>query len=203
MPTLTPLTLRGQYVRLDPLTPDHLDALCDVGLDDDLWRWIPTPVHSREDFERYIHAALEGQARGDMLPFVIVEQASGTVVGCTRYGNIDLPNRRLEIGWTWVAGSWQRTEVNTEAKLLLLRYAFGSLGCHRVELKTDALNERSRRAMLRLGAVEEGTLRKHIVTASGRVRDTVYFSITDDEWPDVEARLASKLATHRQASNDG
>lgn len=193
MLTPTPTVLEGRYVRLEPLTLAHLDALCAVGLDDDLWRWSPSPVRSREEMAGYLRAALAGQERGDMLPFATVERASGTVVGSTRYGNIDFANRRVEIGWTWVARPWQRTAVNTEAKLLMLRHAFGPLGCHRVELKTDALNERSRRAIRRLGAVEEGTLRKHVVTASGRVRDTVYFSITDDEWPGVEARLAARL----------
>ncbi len=196
MQALTPLLLEGRYVRLEPLNFDHLDALCAVGLDDDLWQWIPKPVRSRDDLAAYVRTALDGQERGEMLPFATIERASSTVVGSTRYGNIDLANRRLEIGWTWVAQPWQRTAVNTEAKLLLLRHAFGPLGCHRVELKTDALNERSRRAILRLGAVEEGTLRKQVVTASGRVRDTVYFSITDDEWPDVETRLEEKLARH-------
>ena len=180
-------------MRLEPLTFDHLDALCAVGLDDDLWRWSPSPIRSRGDMERYIRTALDAQRRGEALPFATVERESGTVVGSTRYGNIDLKNRRVEIGWTWVAGPWQRTAVNTEAKLLMLRHAFGPLGCHRVELKTDARNERSRRAILRLGAVEEGTLRKHMVTASGYVRDTVYFSILDDEWPAVVSRLEAKL----------
>ena len=193
MPDLAPLTLEGTYVRLVPLSHDHLDALAAVGLDDDLWRWIPAPVRSPDDLADYIQAALDGQARGEMLPFATVERATGTVVGSTRFGNVVLAHRRAEIGWTWVARPWQRTAVNTEAKLLMLRHAFGPLGCHRVELKTDALNERSRRAILRLGATEEGTLRKHMVTASGRVRSTVYFSITDDEWPAVEAQLVAKL----------
>ena len=195
-PPLNPVVLEGEHVRLDPLTLDHLDALSTVGLDSDLWRLSPAPVRTREEMARYIRLALDGQQRGAMLPFATVERASGTVVGSTRYGNIDLNNRRVEIGWTWIAKPWQRTAVNTETKLLMLRHAFESLGCHRVELKTDARNERSRRAILRLGAVEEGTLRKHVVTASGYVRDTVYFSILDDEWPVVEASLIEKLAAH-------
>ena len=191
--SLAPVRLDGEHVRLEPLTPDHVDALAAVGLDEDLWRWSPAPVRSRGDLAAYVRAALDGQARGDMLPFATVERATGTVVGSTRFGNAALAHRRVEIGWTWVARPWQRTAVNTEAKLLLLRHAFGPLGCHRVELKTDALNERSRQAILRLGAVEEGTLRRHMVTASGRVRDSVYFSVTDGEWPGVEAGLLAKL----------
>ena len=193
MTPLAPVILEGEYVRLEPLSLDHLDALARVGLDDDLWQWIPNPIRSRDDLKVYIQAALDGQARGTMLPFATLERSSGTVVGSTRFGNIALAHRRVEIGWTWVAKPWQRSAINTEAKLLMLRHAFAELGCHRVELKTDALNQRSRRAILRLGAAEEGTLRKHMVTASGRVRDTVYFSIIDMEWPDVEARLVEKL----------
>ncbi|MEZ4700115.1 MAG: GNAT family protein [Rhodothermales bacterium] len=135
-----------------------------------------------------------------MLPFVIVERATDTVVGSTRYGAVDLANRRLEIGWTWIGRPWQRTAVNTETKLLLLTYAFESLGCQRVELKTDVLNETSRRAILRLGAKEEGTFRNHMVVAGGRVRDTVYFSIVDTEWEDVKRRLQDKLSRRSQAS---
>ena len=190
---LPPVTLEGAHVRLVPLAHDHLDALAAVGLDGDLWRLSPAPVRSREDMATYIQTALDGHARGEALPFATVDKASGTVVGSTRFGNIVLAHRRVEIGWTWIARPWQRTAINTEAKLLMLRHAFGPLACGRVELKTDALNERSRNAMLRIGAREEGTLRKHMVTASGRIRDTVYFSITDDEWPDVEAGLLAKL----------
>lgn len=193
---LNPVVLEGRHVRLEPLSLSHVEALAAVGLDGDLWQWSPSPLRTPGDVADYVRAALDGQARGDMLPFATVERTSGTVVGATRFGNAALAHRRVEIGWTWVARPWQRTAVNTEAKWLMLRHAFGPLGCHRVELKTDALNERSRRAILRLGAVEEGTLRKHTVTASGRVRDTVYFSITDEEWPRVEAALQAKLSPH-------
>jgi RimJ/RimL family protein N-acetyltransferase len=142
---------------------------------------------------RYVLQALDELSRGIALPFVIVAQPSGEVVGSTRYGSVDLDNRRLEIGWTWITPRYQRTAMNTEAKLLLLTHAFERLGANRVELKTDALNQKSRHAIARLGAVEEGTFRKHIVTSSGRVRDTVYYSIIDTEWPAVKARLESRL----------
>ena len=186
-----PVTLRGSFVVLEPMRPDHVEALAGIGLDPELWRWIPTGVASLEDMQAYVAKALEEQRRGVSLPFVILEQ--GRVAGSTRYGNIDLANRRLEIGWTWVAPAYQRTAVNTEAKLLLLTHAFERLGVNRVELKTDALNQKSRTAIARLGAVEEGTFRKHIVTASGRVRDTVYYSIIDTEWPTVKRRLETWL----------
>jgi RimJ/RimL family protein N-acetyltransferase len=131
------------------------------------------------------------------LPFAIVEKATGRAIGSTRYGNIDRTHHRVEIGWTWVAREWQRTAMNTEAKYLLLRHAFETLGCMRVELKTDSLNERSRAAILRIGAREEGTFRNHMITASGRIRHTVYFSIIDSEWPAVKVHLEARLNSHK------
>lgn len=192
-------SLVGTHVRLDPLSLDHLDALCAVGLDEDLWRLTPRILQTCDDMRAYIQEALDLEAAGTALPFATVDAASGTVVGSTRFGNMALAHRRVEIGWTWIAPPWQRTGINTEAKLLMLRHAFDTLGCQRVELKTDSRNERSQNAMLRIGATREGTLRKHMVTASGHIRDTVYFSITDDEWPGVEARLTDRLAreSHR------
>ncbi len=129
----------------------HLTGLAEFGLDKELWQWIPVPVRTREEMAAYIKTALEEQERGASLPFALVEKATGRAIGCTRYGNIDRTHRRVEIGWTWVARQWQRTAANTEAKYLLLRYAFETLGCIRVELKTDSLNERSRAAILRIG----------------------------------------------------
>jgi len=123
----------------------------------------------------------------------LIDKASGRIIGSTRYGNIDRVHHRVEIGWTWVARQWQRSAVNTEMKYLLLRHAFETLKCIRVELKTDSLNERSRAAILRIGAREEGTFRNHMITASGRIRHTVYFSILDAEWLDVKTRLEFKL----------
>jgi len=191
---IQPVILQGAVVRLEPLTLGHVPALAQVGLDPELWRWVPTLVASAGEMREYVEQALAEQAGGTALPFAIVTQAGNQVIGSTRYGNIDRGNRRLEIGWTWVAPAWQRTRANTEAKLLLLAHAFETLGAFRVEFKTDALNERSRRAILRLGATEEGTLRRHVlVPRSGRVRDTVYFSILDHEWPAVRARLAARL----------
>ena len=190
---VVPTTLSGRVVRLEPLSVDHVAALALVGLDPDIWRWIPNQVTTPDEMRGYVLLALEEQRRGVSLPFATVLQSSGEVIGSTRYGNIDANNRRLEIGWTWIAKPHQRSAVNTEAKLLLLSHAFETLGAIRVELKTDALNEKSRNAILRIGAREEGTFRKHLITASGRVRDTVYFSIVDTEWPSVKARLQARL----------
>jgi RimJ/RimL family protein N-acetyltransferase len=187
------VTLEGDHVRLEPLALSHHQALAVVGLDEELWRWIPVPVRTPEEMRAYIETALEEQARGVSLPFAIIEKASGRAIGSTRYGNIDRTHRRVEIGWTWVAREWQRTAINTEAKYLLLRHAFETLRCIHVELKTDSLNERSRAAILRIGAREEGVFRNHMITGSGRIRHSVYFSITDVEWPAVKARLEEKL----------
>lgn len=190
---VAPIVLEGTQVRLEPLAQSHHAELCAVGLAPELWRWIPTPVCTPEDLAAYIQTALDEQARGVALPFAQVDKASGRAIGSTRYSNIDRTHHRVEIGWTWIAPAFQRTAVNTEAKLLLLRHAFETLGCIRVELKTDSLNERSRNAILRIGAKEEGIFRNHMITSSGRIRHTVYFSITDSEWPDVKARLQAKL----------
>jgi N-acetyltransferase len=186
-----PVTLQGTAVRLEPLTLAHVAALTEVGLEAHLWRWIPTAVTNAEEMRAYVVEALDEQMRGTQLPFAIVERASGKVIGSTRYANIDAPNRHLEIGWTWITSAYQRTRANTEAKLLLLTHAFETLGAIRVELKTDALNYKSRKAILRIGATQEGIFRKHRICASGRVRDTVYFSIIDTEWPPMKSRLAA------------
>jgi RimJ/RimL family protein N-acetyltransferase len=193
MMKVEPVRLRGRAVRLEPLAIDHVPALCRVGLEPELWKWIPTVVTTADEMRRYVSTALEERDRGVSLPFVLIDQASDQVIGSTRYGNIERSHHRLEIGWTWITSAYQRTAANTEAKLLLLTHAFETLRANRVELKTDALNEKSRKAILRLGAVEEGTFRRHVITASGRVRDTVYFSIIDSEWPAIKARLAGLL----------
>jgi RimJ/RimL family protein N-acetyltransferase len=190
---LAPITLTGEAVRLEPLSLDHHAALCQVGLDPSIWRWTSVRIATPEEMRRYIEDALRLRDAGTALPFATVDRASERVVGCTRYGNIDRDNRKLEIGWTFVAPAWQRTRINTEAKYLMLRHAFETLGCIRVELKTDALNEKSRRAIARTGAREEGTLRHHMICADGRYRDTVYYSVIAPEWPAVKAALETKL----------
>ncbi|MDQ3649630.1 MAG: GNAT family N-acetyltransferase [Acidobacteriota bacterium] len=192
------MTLEGQHVRLEPLSLEHHAALCEVGLDEDLWRWTTVSVMTPGEMHAYIETALKEQADGMSLPFATIERASGRIVGSTRFGSIDRTNQRLEIGWTWVAREWQRTAINTEAKYLMLSHAFDTLGAIRVELKTDSLNERSRRAILRLGAKEEGTFRKHMMTYSGRIRHTVYFSIIDSEWPAIRTALEAKLGPSLQ-----
>jgi len=189
-----PVTLEGRHVRLEPLSLAHHERLSAVGLDAELWQWGLSTLATPADMRAYIETALTWQAQGTAVPFALVARATGQVVGSTRYANIERADRRLEIGWTWLARAAQRTLVNTEAKYLLLRHAFEVLGCIRVEFKTDALNERSRAALLRIGAKQEGILRSHMITASGRIRDSVYFSIVAGEWPAVKAGLEQKLA---------
>ena len=192
---VVPVTLEGSVVRLEPIRREHAELFWDVAKNDleDIFRWIPYAMKTREDFGTLIDKAFAEQERGESVVFATVERGSGRVVGSTRFMNIDRANRRVEIGSTWIAPAWQRTAVNTEAKYLMLRHAFEVWGCMRVELKTDALNQKSRNAILRIGANEEGTLRRHLVTWTGRVRDTVYFSILDDEWADVKSALQSRL----------
>jgi len=146
-------------------------------------------MRTAADFQQLVEKAFEEQERGESVVFATIECSSETVIGSTRFMNIDRANRRVEIGSTWIAPAWQRTAINTEAKYLMLRQAFEVWKCIRVELKTDALNQKSRNAILRIGAKEEGTLRKHLITWTGRIRDSVYFSILDTEWPEVRVNL--------------
>jgi N-acetyltransferase len=198
-PVISPFTLEGEYVRLEALRPEHVAPLWNIAKDhvQDIFRWIPYRLETLKDFEQFNAQVLDEQRRGLTVPFVTIQRNSGQIVGTTRYMNMDLTNRKVEIGSTWIAPPWQRTVINTEAKYLMLRHAFETWNCLRVELKTDALNQRSRTAILRLGAKQEGTLRKHMLTWNLRQRDSVYFSILDTEWPSVKAGLKSKLDSRR------
>jgi N-acetyltransferase len=192
---VAPVMLEGAVVRLEPLRRNHAGMFWDVAKNDldNIFQWFPYRVNSLEDFNNIVDKALLEQERGDSVVFATLERSSGKVIGSTRFMNIDRVNRRVEIGSTWIAPAWHRTAVNTEAKYLMLRHAFETWNSFRVELKTDALNQRSRNAILRIGAKEEGALRRHVITWTGRVRDTVYFSILDSEWPEVKAKLETRL----------
>ena len=189
-----PVTLTGRRVRLEPMRREHLDGFCEAGLFPEIWKWNPAAVNDRDEMRAYIELALKWQADGTALPFALVDLASGKIIGSTRLANIDKANRHAEIGWTWITPDKQRGYANTEMKFLLLRHCFETLGCLRVELKTDALNAKSRAAIVRLGAKEEGTFRSHVICWDGRVRDTVWFSVIAAEWPRVKAGLEAKLA---------
>ncbi len=192
---IAPFVLEGEHVCLEPLQPGHAPLLWEIAKNDlkDLFLWIPYRLESLSDFEQFNAHVLDEQARGLSLPFATYVREGSQIVGTTRYMNMDLVNRKVEIGSTWIARPWQRTVINTEAKYLMLRHAFEIWKCLRVELKTDSKNQRSRNAILRLGAKEEGTLRKHMVAYDGRQRDSVYFSILDSEWPAVKKDLEAKL----------
>ena len=192
-----PVTLYGKRVRLEPMRSDHLDPLSVAGAYEELWKWTRTYAHTRESMRRYVEEALAHARAGTALPFVTIDRASGKIIGSTRFANFDHENRHVEIGWTWITPAFQRTHVNTEAKYLMLCHAFEQWGCARVELKTDVLNEKSRNAMLRMGAKEEGVLRKHVLAHGGRWRDTIYYSILDTEWPEVKSFLVNALERDR------
>lgn len=191
---LEPVTLAGRHVRLEPLGLQHVEALAEAGADPAIWAWYPQPNQTREQMQLFVQTALDWQASGLALPFVQVDAASGRVIGSTRFGAIDAAHRRAEIGWTWLTPAFQRTAANTEAKYLLLRHAFETLGLIRVEFKTDSNNQRSRAALARIGATEEGMFRNHMIVAGGRLRHSVYFSVIDRDWPAVKAGLECKLA---------
>ena len=190
---ISPVVLEGRHVRLEPLSTVFEKSLMEAAGDGELWNSTVTVVPAHDSMAAYIQSALSAQVQGKELPFVIVRKSTDRVVGTTRFYNIEPEHRRVEIGYTWLAASAQRTPVNTEAKLLLLTHAFEHMGAIRVEFITDVLNHQSRKAILRLGAKQEGILRNHMIMPGGRYRDSACFSIIEAEWPEVKAGLEAKL----------
>jgi len=193
-----PVTLEGEFVRLEPLALAHHEGLA-AAFDPTLLQWFTAPPTTAAELKGFIKTALDEQKQGLSLPFTTIDRASGRAVGSTRFTNIDRRHRRVEIGFTWIGRTWQRTGVNTEAKLLMMAHAFEVLGAIRVEFKTDALNTQSRTALARLGATEEGYFRNHMVTSSGRIRHSVWFSIVESEWPRVKRNLQERLVAGGKA----
>ena len=189
-----PPPLEAQTVRLEPLTLAHVSGLAAVGIVPELWQWTTVRITNEAEMRGYVETALAEQGRGVSMPFATVLRDSGKVIGSSRFGNISAENRRVEIGWTWIAPPWQRSAVNTEAKLLMLGYAFETLGCLRVELKTHHENLKSQAAMERLGAVREGVFRNHMIQPDGTLRHSVYYRIAVEDWAAVKAGLEAKLA---------
>ncbi len=185
--------LDGQRVRLEPLSEGHLAALEEVAFDERIWRYMTTRVETKDDLRGWMEAALRAKEAGNVLPWVTVLRGEGRVVGSTRFLDLDLMHKTVEIGHTWIAPEFQGAGVNPEAKLLQLRYAFEELGLNRVALKTHHENLQSQAAMRKLGAVEEGTFRNHYVMPDGSTRHSVWFSIVREEWPEVKARLEERL----------
>jgi RimJ/RimL family protein N-acetyltransferase len=189
-----PIVLEGVNARLEPLEAKHAEGLFAIGQDETIWRYLLRPkLVSLDDARNFVDEAVKVAATGTQLPFAIIDQKCNRVAGSTRYLDIRASDRAIEIGSTWLGREFQRTAINTECKYLLLRHAFEELGAVRVTLKTDGRNEQSQRAIERLGAVREGVLRKHMILWDGYIRDTVYYSILDSEWPDVKRRLESFL----------
>lgn len=194
MITLSPVTLEGHGIRLEPLMPQHAEPLARAAADGKLWELWYTSVPEPDSVERYVAAALEGQAAGHMLPWAVRDLATDTIIGTTRYHDIVPALDRVEIGWTWYAARVQGTHVNPAAKLLLLTHAFETLGCEVVGLRTDRFNVRSQRAIEALGAHRDGVLRHHQMRRDGTVRDSVMYSILRHEWPDVKRNLEYRLS---------
>lgn len=190
---IAPVTLTGRFVRLQPLTREHVDALDQIAYAPSIWTWMPKSLTNRAELEGWVNEALAAQQSGTALPFATVLRSNDLVVGSTRYLNISARDGRMEIGGTWIAPEHQRSAVNTEAKLLMLTHAFETLGATRVEFKTHAKNEKSRRAIERIGGVFEGLHRKHMLHQDGSRRDSAWYSILDDEWPSVKVRLESMV----------
>jgi len=194
MITLAPITLEGHGVRLEPLSANHRDGLVAAATDGRLWELWFTSVPEPDQAATYIANALDGQKAGHMLPWAVREVASDTIVGTTRYHDVVPQIDRVEIGWTWYAGRWQRSHVNTACKLLLLEHAFETLGCKVVGLRTDNFNFASQRAIEALGAKKDGVIRHHFARRDGTVRDSVMYSILAGEWRDVRRHLTTRLA---------
>ena len=189
MLTIEPVTLEGKLVRLEPLRPEHAEGIFAAGDFPEIWTNMSVEIHMLADAEAFIANALKMEETGTELPFAIRNRVDGTVIGSTRFLAISAKDRGLEIGFTWLTPSVWKTGVNTECKWLLLRHCFEQLGCIRVQLKTDARNVNSQRAIARIGGIREGVLRNHMIRRDGLLRDSVYFSIIDSEWPGVKERL--------------
>jgi RimJ/RimL family protein N-acetyltransferase len=191
---IEPITLTGQTVRLVPLQPAHVPELTLAGSDPGIWHYMRYGnIDNQTDMAAFVDDLLAHQARGTDLPFTVIHRKTGKAIGMTRYLSIEVENRGLEIGGTWYAVAYQHTAVNTECKFLLLRHAFEDLGCIRVQIKTDLRNERSQRAIERIGAIREGVLRDHMILPDGTVRSSVYYSVLAREWPAVKTHLSQLL----------
>jgi RimJ/RimL family protein N-acetyltransferase len=190
---LSAIVLEGRHVKLMPMQAHHVDALWAAAQDSRTWEFSSAVIRSHEQCQKYVETAISWMSAGTAVPFVTMDRATNAVIGSTRFANIDWPNKRAEIGWTWINPKFWRTGINTEAKYLMMRHAFEEWKLMRVEYKTGHKNIRSQTAIERIGGVREGTLRKHMIQPDGSIRDSVYFSVLDDEWPAVKARLEGML----------
>ncbi|HPH84141.1 MAG TPA: GNAT family protein [Ferruginibacter sp.] len=182
-------TLENERARLEPLAENHFTELLPIAMEREIWEFTAADVKNEDDFRRYFNQALAERQSGVSYPFAIYDKQAGRYAGCTRYGNITMPHKRVEIGWTWYAPSLQRTGINKACKFLLLQFGFETLDLNRIELKTSLLNLKSQGAMLKIGAVKEGILRRHMIAENGSIRDTVYFSFIKEEWPGIKETI--------------
>lgn len=192
-----PVILQNKKARLIPLQKEHFEELKSIAFDESLWKYTITKIYTEDDLRNYIEIAIEEREKFQSYPFVIYDVATGKIAGSTRYGNISPVHRRVEIGWTWYAPVFQRTGLNRACKFELLQFAFEKLNCIRVELKTGSLNLTSQTAIAKIGATKEGVLRKHMIQEDGSFRDTVYFSILQDEWPSVKQSIFMEFANEQ------
>jgi RimJ/RimL family protein N-acetyltransferase len=197
---IEPVTLEGRIVRLEPLTLEHIPGLAEVGLDEEIWRWTLARPRSEADLRDWAASTIAARDAGTELPFATIDAATGRPIGSSRYLNIVMEHRRLEIGWTWVAPAWQRRGANQEAKYLQLRHAFEELGANRVEFKTDSSNEKANPALLSIGATFEGTFRNHMIMPDRRLRHSNYYAVAVEDWPDRKAMLEERIRQHSASS---
>ncbi len=191
---IDPVMLEGAHVRLEPMREEHADGLVAAGCGFGLFPYYPFSMETEEAMRAYVKGCIAGLAAGTVTPFATIDRATGRIVGSTTYLSIERQHRRLEIGATWITPAYQRSAVNSEAKLLQLTHCFEVLGCNRVEFKTDERNEKSRAALARIGAKQEGAFRAHMLMSDGHLRTSIYFSVIASEWPEVKRRLAARVA---------
>lgn len=194
----TPIILQNKKARLIPLQKEHFNELRSIAFDESLWKYTITNIYNEDDLRNYIDMAIEEREKFQSYPFAIYDVASGKIAGSTRFGNISLINRRVEIGWTWYTPVFQRTGLNRACKFELLQFAFEQLDCIRVELKTGSLNQQSQTAIAKIGATKEGVLRKHMIQDDGSFRDTVYFSILQGEWPSIKYSIFKEFTKEQE-----
>lgn len=185
--------LENERARLEPLSDNHFNQLLPIAMEKELWEFTSADIKNEEDFKRYFNQALAERKEGNSYPFAIYDKQAERYAGCTRYGNISFPHKKLEIGWTWYQPSLQRSGINKACKYLLLSFGFEKLDLNRIELKTSSLNIKSQGAMFKIGAVKEGVMRKHMIAENGTVRDTVYFSFIKDEWPEIKQQIFTEF----------
>ncbi|QNI34628.1 GNAT family N-acetyltransferase [Alloacidobacterium dinghuense] len=198
---VAPVTLEGTVVRLEPLSMSHFAELAEIAFNTDIWRWMTDPMKGEDDLRRYIQTGLDAAAAGTAMPWATRSKRDNRIIGSTRFADIQPFHKTLEIGWTWVYPDYQRSGINVEAKYLQLRHAFEVMGARRVAFKTHQQNVKSQTAIQALGAKPEGVFRNHVIMPDGSARHSHWYSIIDEEWPEVKARLETRMQKHLQRAS--